>query len=448
MSQTKLPYMMGLKLRMYPNHCQERIAWKNINAARFIYNQLLANSWTDSAIKRNKLDQHYPIPKEFWQYKRIQKTGKVVLIKASQTRPTGLARIKGNDRFPWLTDQDLDSDMFTNTAVHYHNAWKLFHQVHTTGVPKFKRKSNPVQGYSTSNHYITSHVQKSGGVDSLYNGSIKFLDKSYLQLPKLGKVKVKLHRTLPTNHLVRIATVTIKHYPTGKWFVSLLLKSDQPFNKPASKSCRIVGIDLNTSNFLATSDGNVVTNPHYYRTIKDKLAKAQRVLLRRERRAKKEHRSLGHAKNYQKQKLLVAQIHEKVHNQRTNFLHQVSTTLIKNHDLVVAENLKSKNMLRNHALALSISDVGWRTFLSMLEYKAPKYGHAFVEVNPAYTTQTCHNCGFRMGTHGTKELTLANREWTCPHCHQHHIRDWNAAQNILTKGQIVPLKAKKGSVYC
>ncbi|WP_203622952.1 RNA-guided endonuclease InsQ/TnpB family protein, partial [Limosilactobacillus fermentum] len=95
---------------------------------------------------------------------------------------------------------------------------------------------------------------------------------------------------------------------------------------------------------------------------------------------------------------------------------------------------RSKNMLKNHALAMSIADVGWRTFLEMLTYKAGLYGRQFITVNPKNTTQTCHDCGFVMGTGSTKKLTLADREWTCPKCHVHHIRDHNAAQNILTKG--------------
>ncbi|WP_056986756.1 RNA-guided endonuclease TnpB family protein, partial [Ligilactobacillus equi] len=423
MPQVELPYMMGLKLRMYPNHKQEQVAWKNINASRFIYNQLLANSWIDSAIKRNKLDKKYPIPTTYWRYK-FSKDKKIKKpIKASQVRPTGLARIKGNSRYPWLNDSELDSDMFTNTEVHYRNAWKMFRKVHSAGTPKFKKKSQPVQSYSTSNHYSSSQVKAKGGVPSLYNGSIHFIDSQYLQLPKLGKVKIKLHRTLPTNQMVRIATVTIKHYPSGKWFVSLLLKSDQPFNSKFPKVDCEVGFDLNTENFLTQSDGKVVSSPRYYRTIKDKLAKEQRILSRRQRRAKKEGRPLKTSKNYQKQKLIVAKLHEKVRNQRTDFLHKISIALIKNHDLVVAENLKSKNMLKNHALAMSISDVGWRTLLTFLEYKAPKYGRTFVEVNPAYTTQTCNDCGFRMGTEETKKLTLKDRAWTCPKCKVFHIRD-------------------------
>lgn len=121
-------------------------------------------------------------------------------------------------------------------------------------------------------------------------------------------------------------------------------------------------------------------------------------------------------------------------NQRNNFLNHVTTALINNHDLVVVENLRSKNMLKNHALAMSISDVGWRSFLQKLDYKANLYNRTVISVNPKNTTQTCYDCGFVMGTDGTGKLTLKDREWTCPNCHEHHIRDWNAARNILAKG--------------
>ena len=212
------------------------------------------------------------------------------------------------------------------------------------------------------------------------------------------------------------------------------LASDESFVKVSKANHGHIGIDLNTDNFLTDSDGNTVPNPRYYRTIKGKLAKKQRILSRRQRRVKKEHRSLRDSKNYQKQRLLVAKLHAKVMNQRHNFLQQISTVLIKNHDLVVAEELRGKNMLKNHALALSISDVGWCFFLGMLAYKADLYGRQFITISPRNTTQTCHNCGFVMGTNGTDKLTLADRKWTCPNCGTHHIRDWNAAKNILDKG--------------
>ena len=232
----------------------------------------------------------------------------------------------------------------------------------------------------------------------------------------------------------RIGTVTLTKDPADHFFLSMQLASDESFVKVSKANHEHIGIDLNTDNFLTDSEGNTVPNPQYYRTIKDKLAKEQRILSRRQRRAKKEHRSLRDSKNYQKQRLLVAKLHAKVMNQRHNFLQQISTALIKNHDLVVAEELRSKNMLKNHALALSISDVGWRSFLGMLAYKADLYGRQFITISPRNTTQTCHNCGFVMGTNGTDKLTLADRKWTCPNCGTHHIRDWNAAKNILDKG--------------
>ena len=140
------------------------------------------------------------------------------------------------------------------------------------------------------------------------------------------------------------------------------------------------------------------------------------------------------SKNYQKQRLLVAKIHARVFDRRHDFLQRTSTALIKNHDLVVTEELRSKNLLKNHALAMSISDVGWRSFLCMLSYKPGLYGRQFITVSPKNTTQTCHDCGFVMGSDGTEKLTLADRKWTCPQCHTHHIRDHNAALNILEKG--------------
>ena len=152
-------------------------------------------------------------------------------------------------------------------------------------------------------------------------------------------------------------------------------------------------------------------------------------------RAKKEMRHLKSASNYQKQRLLVARIMKEIMNRRKNFLHNQSKALINNHDLVIAEELRSKNMMKNHALASSIQDNGWRTFLSMMTYKAKMYGKEFITVNPKNTTQTCHVCGHIMK--GAEKLTLKDRDWVCPACGSYHIRDVNAAINILHKGLVV-----------
>jgi putative transposase len=123
---------------------------------------------------------------------------------------------------------------------------------------------------------------------------------------------------------------------------------------------------------------------------------------------------------------------KKIMSQRLNFTQNISTALIKNHDLVVAENLSSRNMMRNHALAMRIQDVGWRQLLGQLQYKSVMYNRKFVMVNPKLTTQTCSDCGFVWPREN--RLTLRDREWTCPECGSFHIRDHNAAINILNKG--------------
>ena len=151
-------------------------------------------------------------------------------------------------------------------------------------------------------------------------------------------------------------------------------------------------------------------------------------------RAKKEKRPLKDASNYQKQRLLIARMMKEIMKRRKNFLHNQSMTLINNHDLVVAEELRSRNMMKNHALAMSIQDNGWRTFINMLAYKAKLYGKEFITVNPKNTTQTCNKCGHIMK--GEEKLTLKDREWVCPVCGSYHIRDINAAINILNKGLI------------
>ena len=139
-----------------------------------------------------------------------------------------------------------------------------------------------------------------------------------------------------------------------------------------------------------------------------------------------------YGKAVQKQRQKVARLSHKVFKQRKSFLHEVAKAYVKNHDVVVAEELRSKNLLKNHNLAKSLQDVGHRTFLTMLEQKAEMYGKTFLAIDPAYTTQTCHCCGHVLK--GKEKITLNDREWTCPVCGVHHDRDHNAALNILAKG--------------
>ena len=409
-SMAKMQYQYGLKMRCYPSDQQKQLIKINSDASRFIYNEMVA------------------IGKELMQLRRVKLPIDTVQDRIKQLTMRQNAKQMSNHH-QFLEDRRIDSLAKANTIQNYRKAWNAFRKVHTVGVPKFHRK-NYRWRYQTNCQYPGQKIAL------LTNGTVCFLDNSHVKVPKIGLLRVvgSQARLLKRMCETRIGTVTLTKDPADRFFLSVQLASDESFVKVSKANRGHIGIDLNTNNFLTDSDGNTVPNPRYYRTIKGKLAKEQRILSRRQRRAKKEHRSLRDSKNYQKQRLLVAKLHAKVMNQRHNFLQQISTALIKNHDLVVAEELRSKNMLKNNALALSISDVGWRSFFGMLAYKADLYGRQFITISPRNTTQTCHNCGFVMGTNGTAKLTLADRKWTYPNCNTHHIRDWNAAKNILDKG--------------
>ena len=405
-----LAYHYGLKMRIYPSSQQKEIIKINSDVSRAVYNKLVA------------------IDKELYQLRQVKLPIKEVIDRINELEKRKSAKNMAN-HYQYMQDKCVDSDTLANAIKNYKNAWNMFRKVHQTGVPKF-RKKNERENYQTSTHY-----SKKNNMD-MFSASIRFLDDNHINMPKLGRIRVSgsHKRILNSKHDVRIGTVTINKDACDRYFVSMQLASDTPFVNAKPKTGSQVGIDLNTENFLTVSNGDRVENPKYYQIMKNKLAKQQRKLSRRQRRAKAENRNLRNAKNYQKQRRLIAKMHDKIRNQRNNFLNLVSITLINSHDLVVAENLKSSNMLKNHALALSISDVGWRSFLEKMEYKAIMYGRKFVTVDPKNTTQKCHDCGFVMGTENTEKLTLKDREWTCPNCGTFHIRDVNASLNVLDKG--------------
>lgn len=407
----ELSYHYGIKIRIYPSSQQKQIIKLNSDIARTVYNKLIA------------------IDQELYQLNRVKLPLDVVTNRIDELKKRKSYKNLIN-HFQYMQNKNIDSLTIANAKQNYQKAWNMYKKVHTAGTPKFHKKGY-AEKYQTNAQY-----GKGSNMDVFSSTGVKFLDMKHIQLPKVGRIRISgSHRKLLDHKQdIRIGTVTVSKSVDDKYFVSMQLGSDTPFVEKKKVTNSQIGIDLNTDNFLTDSEGNVIANPRYYRTIKEKLAKAQRKLSRRQLRAKKEGRSLRDAKNYQKQRLVISKIQAKVRRQRNDFLHKISTALINNHDLVVAENLRGKNMLKNHALAMSISDVGWRTFLQQLEYKASLYGRTFVTVDPKNTTQMCSDCGFIMGKNSTNKLTLADREWTCPNCHKHHIRDWNAAKNILAKG--------------
>ncbi|WP_125711927.1 RNA-guided endonuclease InsQ/TnpB family protein [Companilactobacillus kedongensis] len=407
-SMADYQYHYGLKVRCYPSDRQKQIIEHNINGSRFAYNEMVA------------------IDKELYQLRKCE-----LYIKQVQDRIDYLTKRKESTKYlfflhSWLRQLNVGTDVTSMAIRSYKAAWKMFRKVHSTGIPKFHKKQ-----YSGS-FQLPNRYSSKISTPSLFNGKIRFIDNKHMNIFLIGRIRVSGgHKILLNYSDIRMGTVTVSKDSIGNYYISLQLASDTPFVESNKNTCGSLGIDLNTENFLTTSNGDVVANPRYYRKNKKLLAKQQRILSRRHLRAKKEHRSLRDSKNYQKQRVLVAKLSNSVSNRRNNFLNETSTALIKNHDLVVAEELRSKNLLKNHALAMSISDAGWRTFLQMLEYKAEMYGTIFVTVDPTYTTQTCSDCDYVMK--GEEKLTLSDRTWICPNCRQYHVRDHNAAKNILAK---------------
>ena len=227
-------------------------------------------------------------------------------------------------------------------------------------------------------------------------------------------IKFKQHREI----IGTIKSATVSLTPTGKYFVSIL--TEQTY-EPYGKTNKSVGIDLGLKDFAVTSDGRKYKNNRYTKKYQRKLKREQQHLSR------KQHGS----HQYEKQRLKVARIHEKIANSRTDNLHKVSTELVKHYDIICIEDLNVKGMVKNHRLTKHITDASWGTFVQFLSYKCELNDKTLVKIGRYYpSSQSCSECG-----HVNKEVKdLKVREWTCPNCGCVHDRDVNAAKNILREG--------------
>ncbi|MEK1297525.1 transposase, partial [Limosilactobacillus fermentum] len=283
MAQMKCHY--GLKVRIYPSDRQKKIIKINSDASRFIYNEMVA------------------INKELMQLRRVKLPIDIVQDRIKQLTMRQNAKQMSN-HYQFLEDKRIDSLTKANAIQNYRKAWNAFRKVHATGVPKFHRKSYHWR-YQTNCQYPGQKTAL------LTNGTVCFLDNSHVKVPKIGLLRVagSQARLLKRICETRIGTVTLTKDSADRFFLSMQLASDTPFVNWPQNTGKQIGIDLNTENFLTTSNGDTVANPRYYRIIKGRLVKAQRILSRRARRAKQEHRPLRTSKNYQKQRLLVAKLH-------------------------------------------------------------------------------------------------------------------------------------------
>lgn len=309
-----------------------------------------------------------------------------------------LPELKRTKEFEWLNE--IPSQVLAESVLNLDKAFKRFFK----GLgchPRFKKKSN-------------------GGSFRLPQPKIKMQGKRkallFLPLQKTW-VRVDLHREI--DGIAKGATITKS--PTGKWELSLVIHGKKQTLKRNANS---VGIDLGLKHFAVNSNGVKTNSPNFLRRSEKKLAREQRKL------AKK----VKGSSSYKKQKLKIAKIHERIANQRKDFIHKLSRRIVDDNQVICVETLKVKNMVRNSRLSKSISDAGWGMLVAQLKYKSVWAGRSLRLIDQwAPSSKMCGDCGFvREG------LTLDVREWDCESCGQHHDRDINAARNILKIGLDTP----------
>lgn len=361
--------LKAYKYRIYPNKQQEEQIQKTFGCCRFVYNQTLAHKKEKYEKDKESLSK---IDCNNWKNQFLKQ------------------------EYQWL--KEVDKFALDNAIINMDFAYQKFFKEHT-GYPKFKSKHSHHKSYTTN--FTNSNIEVS-------------FENNKIKLPKLKWVKIKIHREFTG----KIRSATVSQVPSGKYFVSVLIETE---HIPMESTGCAIGFDLGIKDLLITSDGEKFDNIHTTKKYEKKLTKEQRKL---------SHKVKG-SKNWNKQRIKVARIHEKIHNTRIDNLHKISHKLISENQVIVSEDLAVSNMVKNHNLVKAITDCGWYELTRQISYKAEWNNRKYIKIGRFYaSSQICNHCGCVNSK--TKDLSI--REWICPNCGTVHDRDVNAAKNILNEG--------------
>jgi len=361
--------LKAYKYQLNPKLSQIEIINKHLGCARFIYNWGLGQ----------KIE--------------LYKNNKQKL--SCNDLSNQMTQLKKQESTIWL--QEVYSQILQQSLRHLDSAFSKFFK-EKKGFPRFKSKKNKCSFSIPQNVKVNFH-------------------NNTIYLPKIGEVKFRNSRQFTG----KIKTCTVSRTPTNKYYVSILVETNETIqDKQIIIEDKTIGIDLGLIDFATLSTGETIHNPKHL----NKSLKRLKCLQRRHLRKKKQ------SKNREKSRIKLAKQYEKIRNQRNDFLHQVSTKIIRENQTIVLEDLNVSGMMKNHKLAKSISDVGWSTFVNYLKYKSEWYGNNLLFIDRFEpSSKKCNNCG------SIKEnLTLKDRNWICEICHIEHDRDINAAINIKKIG--------------
>jgi putative transposase len=362
----------AFKFRLYPDENQKIQLAKTFGSCRFVYNNYLA--------KRIEL---YKLEQKSMNYNAC--SANLTILKKEKEW------LKEIDKFALQNSlKDLDRA--------YQNFFRRIKQGETPGFPKFKSKHDHECNYRTT----------------LTNNNIR-IEGNLIKLPKLGLIKFAKSREIQG----RILNCTITKTCSEKYFISVCCTDVEVERFENNKN--IVGLDLGIKEFAITSYGEIIDNPKYLSKLENKLKKEQKKLSKKKKGSK----------NRNRQRIKLNIVHEKITNQRTDFLQKLSTRLIKENQIICLEDLAVENMVKNHKLAKAINDVSWSEFVRILNYKGLWHDRIIQKIDRFYpSSQLCNVCGYK--NIEVKDLSI--REWFCPECKTKHNRDVNAAINIKKEG--------------